>query len=105
MIANFPWYCNPKKHSSVLVKGGKAKHLSSVRYHILRGTLDAVGLNLHYMTICSTKNAAGKRTLFFSFSYKELTQYKKLQLFILHYSPYSSLRMKEMEGSTITRFL
>ena len=32
-------------HSVVLIRGGRVKDLPGVRYHIIRGTLDAVGVN------------------------------------------------------------
>ena len=32
-------------HSVVLVRGGRVKDLPGVRYHIVRGTLDAGGVN------------------------------------------------------------
>jgi len=32
------------EHSMVLVRGGKVKDLSNVRYHIIRGTLDTAGV-------------------------------------------------------------
>ncbi|KAM7460586.1 hypothetical protein LguiB_036064 [Lonicera macranthoides] len=32
---------NSKEHSVVLVRGGRVKDLPGVRYHIVRGTLDA----------------------------------------------------------------
>ncbi|MCE5258999.1 MAG: 30S ribosomal protein S12 [Chloroflexi bacterium] len=35
---------NLQEHSVVLVKGGKVKDLPGVRYHIVRGTLDAAGV-------------------------------------------------------------
>ena len=35
---------NLQEHSIVLVRGGKVKDLPGVRYHIIRGTLDAVGV-------------------------------------------------------------
>jgi small subunit ribosomal protein S12 len=35
---------NLQEHSVVLVRGGRVKDLSSVRYHIVRGTLDALGV-------------------------------------------------------------
>nr|P30060.2 RecName: Full=Small ribosomal subunit protein uS12cz/uS12cy; AltName: Full=Plastid 30S ribosomal protein S12 [Epifagus virginiana] len=35
---------NLQEHSSVLVRGGRVKDLPGVRYHIIRGTLDAVGV-------------------------------------------------------------
>ncbi|KAL0289865.1 UNVERIFIED_CONTAM: 30S ribosomal protein S12-A, chloroplastic [Sesamum angustifolium] len=35
---------NSREHSSVLVRGGWVKDLPGVRYHIVRGTLDAVGV-------------------------------------------------------------
>ena len=34
---------NLQEHSLVLVRGGRVKDLPGVRYHIVRGTLDAVG--------------------------------------------------------------
>ncbi len=36
---------NLQEHNSVLVRGGRVKDLPGVRYHIVRGTLDAVGVN------------------------------------------------------------
>ncbi|TYI43486.1 hypothetical protein ES332_A01G173900v1 [Gossypium tomentosum] len=35
---------NSQEHSVVLVRGGRVKDLPDVRYHIVRGTLDAVGV-------------------------------------------------------------
>ncbi|KAF3637900.1 30S ribosomal protein S12, chloroplastic [Capsicum annuum] len=35
---------NSQEHSIVLVRGGRVKDLPGVRYHIVRGTLDAVGV-------------------------------------------------------------
>jgi small subunit ribosomal protein S12 len=36
---------NLQEHSIVLIRGGRVKDLPGVRYHILRGTLDAAGVN------------------------------------------------------------
>lgn len=36
---------NLQEHSIVLVRGGRVKDLPGVRYHIVRGTLDATGVN------------------------------------------------------------
>lgn len=36
---------NLQEHSIVLVRGGRVKDLPGVRYHIVRGTLDSVGVN------------------------------------------------------------
>jgi len=36
---------NLQEHSIVLVRGGRVKDLSGVRYHIVRGTLDAAGVD------------------------------------------------------------
>ena len=36
---------NLQEHSIVLVRGGRVKDLPGVRYHIIRGTLDASGVN------------------------------------------------------------
>ncbi|XWS72916.1 hypothetical protein CRYUN_Cryun02cG0080700 [Craigia yunnanensis] len=38
---------NSQEHSVVLVRGGRVKDLPGVRYHIVRGTLDDVGVNDH----------------------------------------------------------
>ncbi|MGD0914905.1 MAG: 30S ribosomal protein S12 [Thermodesulfobacteriota bacterium] len=35
---------NLQEHSVVLIRGGRVKDLPGVRYHILRGTLDSVGV-------------------------------------------------------------
>jgi len=35
---------NLQEHSIVLVRGGRVKDLPGVRYHIVRGTLDTVGV-------------------------------------------------------------
>ena len=35
---------NLQEHSIVLVRGGRVKDLPGVRYHLVRGTLDAVGV-------------------------------------------------------------
>ena len=35
---------NLQEHSVVLVRGGRVKDLPGVRYHVIRGTLDAVGV-------------------------------------------------------------
>ncbi len=35
---------NLQEHNSVLVRGGRVKDLPGVRYHIIRGTLDAAGV-------------------------------------------------------------
>lgn len=35
---------NLQEHSVVLVRGGRVKDLPGVRYHIIRGTLDALGV-------------------------------------------------------------
>ena len=33
-----------QEHSIVLIRGGRVKDLPGVRYHVIRGTLDAVGV-------------------------------------------------------------
>ena len=35
---------NLQEHSSVLIRGGRVKDLPGVRYHVVRGTLDCVGV-------------------------------------------------------------
>ena len=35
---------NLREHSVVLIRGGRVKDLPGVRYHIIRGTLDSVGV-------------------------------------------------------------
>jgi small subunit ribosomal protein S12 len=34
---------NLQEHSVVLIRGGRVKDLPGVRYHVVRGTLDAAG--------------------------------------------------------------
>src|SRR5213082_2702433 len=36
---------NLQEHSVVLIRGGRVKDLPGVRYHIIRGSLDASGVN------------------------------------------------------------
>ncbi len=36
---------NLQEHSVVLLRGGRVKDLPGVRYHIIRGTLDAIGVS------------------------------------------------------------
>lgn len=36
---------NLQEHSVVLVRGGRVKDLPGVRYHVVRGTLDALGVS------------------------------------------------------------
>lgn len=36
---------NLQEHSAVLIRGGRVKDLPGVRYHIIRGTLDSLGVN------------------------------------------------------------
>ena len=36
---------NLQEHSIVLIRGGRVKVLPGVRYHLVRGTLDAAGVN------------------------------------------------------------
>jgi small subunit ribosomal protein S12 len=36
---------NLQEHSVVLIRGGRVKDLPGVRYHIVRGTLDALGVS------------------------------------------------------------
>ena len=35
---------NLQEHSIVLVRGGRVKDLPGVRYHVIRGTLDSIGV-------------------------------------------------------------
>ncbi len=35
---------NLQEHSMILARGGRVKDLPGVRYHIIRGTLDAIGV-------------------------------------------------------------
>ena len=36
---------NLQEHSMVLIRGGRVKDLPGVRYHVVRGTLDTVGVS------------------------------------------------------------
>jgi small subunit ribosomal protein S12 len=33
-----------QEHSVVLIRGGRVKDLPGVRYHVIRGTLDSIGV-------------------------------------------------------------
>jgi small subunit ribosomal protein S12 len=35
---------NLQEHSIVLIRGGRVKDLPGVRYHVIRGTLDTMGV-------------------------------------------------------------
>jgi small subunit ribosomal protein S12 len=35
---------NLQEHAIVLIRGGRVKDLPGVRYHIIRGTLDTIGV-------------------------------------------------------------
>jgi small subunit ribosomal protein S12 len=35
---------NLQEHSIVMIRGGRVKDLPGVRYHIIRGTLDSMGV-------------------------------------------------------------
>ena len=58
---------NLQEHSVVLIRGGRVKDLPGVRYHIVRGTLDAQGVNNRkqgrskYGTKKNAPAAGGKR--------------------------------------------
>ena len=36
---------NLQEHSVVLIRGGRVKDLIGVRYHVIRGTMDTVGID------------------------------------------------------------
>ena len=36
---------NLQEHSIVMIRGGRVKDLPGVRYHVIRGTLDAMGVD------------------------------------------------------------
>ena len=36
---------NLQEHSIVMIRGGRVKDLPGVRYHVVRGTLDAIGVD------------------------------------------------------------
>ncbi|WP_322818625.1 30S ribosomal protein S12 [Tepidiforma sp.] len=58
---------NLQEHSVVLVRGGRVKDLPGVRYHIVRGALDATGVNNRkqgrskYGTRKNAQPAAGRK--------------------------------------------
>nr|YP_010166790.1 30S ribosomal protein S12 [Zephyranthes mesochloa]YP_010166834.1 30S ribosomal protein S12 [Zephyranthes mesochloa]QRZ00909.1 30S ribosomal protein S12 [Agapanthus coddii]QRZ01660.1 30S ribosomal protein S12 [Crinum asiaticum var. pedunculatum]QRZ02124.1 30S ribosomal protein S12 [Lycoris radiata]QRW36024.1 30S ribosomal protein S12 [Zephyranthes mesochloa]QRW36068.1 30S ribosomal protein S12 [Zephyranthes mesochloa] len=51
---------NSQEHSVVLVRGGRVKDLPGVRYHIVRGTLDAVGVKDRQQGRSSALNMGSK---------------------------------------------
>ena len=44
---------NIQEHSVVMIRGGRVKDLPGVRYHIIRGTLDAAGVSPWYIIYIS----------------------------------------------------
>ncbi len=53
---------NLQEHSIVLVRGGRVRDLPGVRYHIVRGTLDALGVDGRKHAALSTEpRSKGKR--------------------------------------------
>ena len=51
---------NLQEHSVVLVRGGRVKDLPGVRYHIVRGTLDTLGVE-NRRTSCSKYGTKKKK--------------------------------------------
>src|SRR6266850_256744 len=57
---------NLQEHSIVMIRGGRVKDLPGVRYHIIRGTLDAAGVNERKQSRSKFLNnlmVAGKKSL------------------------------------------
>jgi len=56
---------NLQEHSIVLIRGGRVKDLPGVRYHVVRGTLDAAGVSGRFRAARSTEpsvlRAAGSK--------------------------------------------
>ncbi len=54
---------NLQEHSVVLVRGGAVRDLPSVKYHIVRGTLDAAGVKdrMQGRSLYGAKNPKGKK--------------------------------------------
>jgi len=54
---------NLQEHSVVLIRGGRVKDLPGVRYHIIRGTYDAQGVNgrMQGRSKYGTKKAKAKK--------------------------------------------
>src|SRR6266496_206922 len=57
---------NLQEHSIVMIRGGRVKDLPGVRYHIIRGTLDAAGVNERKQSLSKFLNnlmVRGKKSL------------------------------------------
>ena len=54
---------NLQEHSIVLVRGGRVKDLPGVRYHIVRGALDAVGVADRKQSSVQVRREATKVTV------------------------------------------
>ena len=52
---------NLQEHSIVLIRGGRVKDLPGVRYHVIRGTLDAVGVAGACRDVRSTERSDRRR--------------------------------------------
>ena len=68
---------NPQEHSVVMIRGGRVKDLPGVRYHIIRGTLDAQGVAKRMQARSKygakrPKAGAAEEVIFAKIRYKEL---------------------------------
>ena len=52
---------NLQEHSIVLIRGGRVKDLPGVRYHVVRGTLDATGVAIASRAARSTARSDRKK--------------------------------------------
>jgi small subunit ribosomal protein S12 len=52
---------NLQEHSIVLVRGGRVKDLPGVRYHIVRGSLDTLGVDKRRQSVRNTVPSARNR--------------------------------------------
>ena len=51
---------NLQEHSIVLVRGGRVRDLPGVRYHVVRGSLDTLGVDRPEAGSLEVRNKAGK---------------------------------------------
>ena len=71
---------NLQEHSIVLIRGGRVKDLPGVRYHVIRGTLDAVGVaGSHAGTLEVRSEAAEEGISSSSFRFRVSSSSSKLK--------------------------
>ncbi len=82
---------NLQEHSIVLIRGGRVKDLPGVRYHVIRGTLDAVGVAGRQAGSLEVRSEAGEEGLV-----RQVSKVAKFQGFKVPWSE-ATLKLRNFE--------